>query len=89
MTCYYLDILDFNWLFAPCRTHAKDHGYVTVRALDSHSKVVQMIWFAMYESCRLFIHDNLLGPLGLHLLLVWNDLGRSQPFGQGEILGHV
>ena len=29
--------------------------------------------------CRVFIHDNLFGPLGLHLL-VWNELGRSWPF---------
>ena len=29
--------------------------------------------------CRLLIHDNFFGSLGLRLL-VWNELGRSQPF---------
>ena len=29
--------------------------------------------------CRLFIHDNFIGPLGLHLLL-WSELRWSWPF---------
>ena len=29
--------------------------------------------------CRIFIHDNLFRPLGLHLL-VWSELGQSWPF---------
>ena len=31
------------------------------------------------SSCRLFVHGDFFGPLGLHLL-VWSELERSRPF---------
>ena len=43
--------------------------------------IIHSLPWIFIQLWRLFIHDKSFGPLGLHLL-VWIELGQSQPFDQ-------